>query len=132
MTPRLCASGGSSTWVAAATGCRFTGCRFTGCRCLQDAIQASSEVGFYQHSVPVPSLQASCLKLHVSVHQRRLYFFFFFLSTARSPAKLHQCPRLFRECLPTNLTAGISADPLLTVQVANKSTEVNPLYLFPE
>lgn len=77
MTPRLCASGGSSTCVAAATGCRFTGCRFTGCRFQQDGIQASSEVLFYQHSVSLQSLQASCLKLHVSVHQRRLYFFFF-------------------------------------------------------
>lgn len=72
MTPRLCASGGSSTCVAATAGCRFTGCRFP-----QDGTQASSEVLFYQHSVSIQSLQASCLKLHVSVHQRRLYFFFF-------------------------------------------------------
>lgn len=57
--------------------------------------------------------------------------FTFFFFDSEIAAKLHQCPRLFRECLPTNLTAGISADPLLTVQVANKSTEVNPLYLFP-
>lgn len=53
MTPRLCASGGSSTCVAAATG--------------------PSEVLFYQHSVSIPSLQASSVKLHVSVHQRRLH-----------------------------------------------------------
>lgn len=55
--------------------------------------------------------------------------FTFFLDSEIT-AKWQQCPGLFRERLQMNLTARISADPLLTVQVA-KRTEVNPLYLFP-
>lgn len=55
--------------------------------------------------------------------------FAYFLDSENA-AKLHQHPGLFRECLEMNLTARISADPLLSVQVA-KSTEVNPLCLYP-